>query len=260
MWANSVWGLASAALACLLGYPAMADHPIIQEWLLVGTLVFAAACIMVLIWPLRKRLKVEPIHIIVLGLLVAAGGVVWQWRHQTVSGASPIPAMWTASPPPPSQYGIAWNFDDPSRKNVYFLAITKNPGQETTVTTFQASGVNTSADPISCKAGYVLSDLTGDRLPLFFYIDDERVPVDQVRPIPPTVEFQVIGEHFSTLFPGSPQQVPISKFLTEFGGFSFVFDCNTGTYRHRFSVQDIRELVNKLEAQAIPKPRLSKKP
>jgi hypothetical protein len=214
-------------------------------------------------WIRAGKRGLEPIQIIVLGLLIAvlglliaAGGVGWQWSQHA---ASPAPTMWTASPAPPSHYGIAWNFDDTSRKDVYFLSITKHPGQETSVTNFQASGVNSSLDPVSCNAAYVLSDLTGDRLPVFFYIDNERVPIDQARAIPPTAEFIVSSEHFSTLFQGSPQQVPISKFLTEFGGVSFVFECNTGTYRRRFSVQDIRDLVNKLEVSAIPKPRLSKK-
>ena len=254
MWANSVWGLASAALACILGYPAMGEHPIIQSWLVVGALVFAAASFVVLIWPLTTRVRVEPVHVIILGLLIAAGGAGWQWAK---SSASPT---LLPSPQAITHFGITWNFDDQSRKGVYFLSITKHPGQETTVTNFQASGVNSSAEPISCNAAYVMSDVTGDRLPVLFYIDNERVPVDQIKAIPPTAEFIVFSEGFFTLFPGAPEQLPISKFLGEFGAFSFVFECNTGTYRRRFSVQDIRDLVNQLEASSIPKPRLSKKP
>jgi hypothetical protein len=209
----------------------------------------------------------EPIHIIVLGLLVAilgllitAGGVGWQRLQQTVSVASPVPAIWTAAPAPPSHYGIAWNFDDKSRNDVYFLSITKQPGQETTVLNFQASGINVSDSPISCNSATVVSDLTGDRLPVDFYIDNERVPVDQARAIPPTAEFRVYTEPFSVLLPGAPQQLPVSKFLAEIGEFSFIFDCNTGGYKRRFSVQEVRDLVNRLEVNSLPKPRMSKKP
>jgi hypothetical protein len=236
---------------------------------IVGTLWLAGS--LVYRWHLKRiragKRGLEPSYLILFGLvgaaaclLVAAGGYVWQLRSLPVSSAA-APAPETVT-----HFGIAWNFDDPSREGVYFLSITKQPGEETTVANFQASGVNSSADPMTCEAAYVVSDLTGDRVPVLFYIENERVPVDQVRPIPPGAEFVVFSERFSTLFKGlaeranASQQVPISRFLAEFGAFSFVFECNPGTYRRRFSVQDIRNLVGKLEASTIPKPRVSKKP
>src|SRR5215831_15829770 len=79
MWANSVWGLASLAVACFLAWLTVPD-PTVRVWLLAGTVVLGALSIIVLVWPLIKsRARVEPIHIIIFGLLIAFGGVGWQW-------------------------------------------------------------------------------------------------------------------------------------------------------------------------------------
>src|SRR5882757_10066594 len=177
MWANSVWGLAGASFTCLLAYLTLADATPLASWYLAGTIIFGAASFIVLIWPpLRSRASVEPIHIIVLGLLIAAGGVGWLWSQHTASVAGPVSATWTASPPPPSHYGIAWNFDDPARPGVFFLGGGKGPGQETRLNHFQAYGKNVSDDFISCHDGYIRSDITGVKLPIFLYVKDKHVP------------------------------------------------------------------------------------
>src|SRR5262249_36001989 len=61
MWANSVWGLAGAALACVIAWLTVPDQTL-RFWLLVGAIAFGALSVIVLVWPIAKSLTTDPYH------------------------------------------------------------------------------------------------------------------------------------------------------------------------------------------------------
>lgn len=214
----------------------------------------------------KRRIKLEPYHLVWLGLLIAALGAGWQWYRgspQQSAAVSGNTAVWAAAPPPPSHYGIAWNFDDPAKNSIYLGGGT-SPGQEWTIMSFQASGVNVSNDFISCSSGYIRSELTSKKLSLFFVLKDQsRVSIDEANAIPPGTEFQVVSERFdSILRPEAPGKagIRLSRLMAEFGGFQFVWECDKGTYKRQFSAKDIRDLFARIDS-TLPgnKPQITKR-
>jgi hypothetical protein len=99
MWAGSVWGLFGLSIS---SFYTMLSLPADSEWrpaLTYAGIVFFLLSAVVLFWPLLHRenrvlvsakLKhpkkwiaelVEPSHIVILGLLIALAGAIWQWRR-----------------------------------------------------------------------------------------------------------------------------------------------------------------------------------
>lgn len=101
MWANSVWGLFGLSASCVLTMLGLNPDSPWQSLLLFGAVFFLIGSLGVLSWPLRhetnrgkvaalvvhpmKALRlIEPTHVIILGLAIALGGVVWQMRKPTL--------------------------------------------------------------------------------------------------------------------------------------------------------------------------------
>ena len=131
MWANSVWGFAGAAFACLLGLLGVTD-PVIRGWLYFGAEALGGTSVVVLVWPFavppslrwinerraiqdKQALMFEPVHLISLGLLIAIVGLAWQlfWWQPAASikiaatNAAPTntsPAIAATSPKPVKFY------------------------------------------------------------------------------------------------------------------------------------------------------------
>jgi hypothetical protein len=93
--------------------------------------------------------------------------------------------------------------------------------------------------------------------------DDKRIPINQAEAIAPTTEFRVVSDLFSSIVedPGAPSKsvIRFSKFLNEFGGFYFIFECDGGTYKRHFSVKDILDLQAKYEVLSAVKPKILRK-
>src|SRR5258708_24878683 len=206
---------------------------------------------------------------IALLLLAVWGGAILDglFRPSTpIAGAPGVaPTVWTAAPLPPSHYGIAWNFDDPARADVFYLGGGKERREEARVSSFQAYGKNISDDFISCTRGDVRSDLTGKIISLFFVLQPtgEKIAVPSANAIAPQTPFLIMSEDFDTLIQPDADKphsgIRISKFISEFGGFYFSFECDKGTYRHHFSTDDIRELATKYDKFLEIKPQITKK-
>jgi hypothetical protein len=105
MYANTCWGLLSLAVCfglSVLGLPSQ------YEWLSLWLLGVAAACgvgsIFCFGWPLRQKDNrarvvtlithpiralrlIEPSHIVILGLVIALGGVIWQMQRAPMATA-----------------------------------------------------------------------------------------------------------------------------------------------------------------------------
>jgi hypothetical protein len=119
----------------------------------------------------KAALRLEPIYVVIFGLLIAAAGVGWQWYRQSlqIAHATTVSGADSSSVSATAHYGIAWNFDDPA-KNVFYLGGGKGLGEEAYALAFQAQGKNVSDDFISCSSGIIRSDLTGKILNLYLAI------------------------------------------------------------------------------------------
>lgn len=122
MYANTCWGLLGLAVTfglAVLGLPTQYEW--LSPWFLGAAVVCGVGSIICFGWPLRERNNrdkiaalvvhpirsltlIEPQHLIILGLVVAAVGVIWQSRkpsqHQSVptQAVSTAPASTTGDP------------------------------------------------------------------------------------------------------------------------------------------------------------------
>ncbi len=87
---TAIWGFfASTAVTCFFSWLAAVTQPNpLADWYLAGAIFFGIASILVLFSPLLKKTRLEPIHVILIGLLVAAAGVGWQWQRSSRAIAS----------------------------------------------------------------------------------------------------------------------------------------------------------------------------
>lgn len=99
MYASTCWGLLGLAVTfalAVLGLPNQYDW--LVPWFIGAAVACGGSSLICFAWPLRQeanRAKVaalfvhpvralrliEPSHVITLGLLIALGGVIWQWRR-----------------------------------------------------------------------------------------------------------------------------------------------------------------------------------
>jgi hypothetical protein len=96
MW-TAFWGFITLAMSCFYGMVSLPpEYAYLRPWSLGGAILFFVISMLIFCWPLRQRAvranvvaycrhpmilasKLEPIHVIILGLAIACGGVAWQY-------------------------------------------------------------------------------------------------------------------------------------------------------------------------------------
>jgi hypothetical protein len=99
MWANSVWGLLGFSGSSVYAMLGLAPDSAWQIPLRFLAVIFFLLSLAVLCWPMHRQEQraivwgklqhpakwmaelIEPSHVIILGLAIALGGVIWQWRN-----------------------------------------------------------------------------------------------------------------------------------------------------------------------------------
>jgi hypothetical protein len=219
MYANTCWGLLGLAVAfglAVLGLPTQ------YEWLSPWFLGTAVACgvgsIICFGWPLRQkdnRVKVaalishpirvlpliEPIHIITLGLAIALGGVVWQWRTahsaQTTKVDSAIQTTPGIGAPP-----------DATIKTIQWNQIFGTTRAIDRVFVLFLDGHGPSSKSIKLKRAYLESPRTGEVIEMRVAGEtmiDETFPVSETNPIPPNGFVRLVAIMNQTDIPGGTQ-------------------------------------------------------
>jgi hypothetical protein len=148
-----------------------------------------------------------------------------------------------------------------------FLSMGRLNQGEIRVVGFGAHGENTSKDPITEFSGYVRSDLTNARLPIFIMAENPNAtePMNPFEPrfIPtrPEETFGIpglTGFDIVTFEQAAPQTgvdgMPASQFLREFGAFTVVLEYDGLKVEHSFSNDQVRKAIDKFEKDANPKP------
>ena len=162
---------------------------------------------------------------------------------------------------------ILWNFDQMALGQANFLNMGRLNQDEIRVFGFGAHGKNTSKDPITEFRGYIRSDLTNARLPIFIMAENPEAPATAnpfeprhipTRPeetfgIPGLAEFDIVT-HEVTVFQQGVDGMPLSRFLREFGSFTLVLEYDGIKVEQPFSNEQIRRAVEKFQNDLNPQP------
>jgi hypothetical protein len=218
---------------------------------------------------------------IVAGLAVGLSGASFHWLKRKISASTsewirgqasrwwPLaavlaiiyfagPTLYKRTIGQNAQYGnILWNFEQTAQGFGYFLTLQRVTGQsEIRLINFGAYGKNISKSPISQFSGYLQSDLTNARLPIYLLAQnaDESTtlacfpyPWIPTRPeetysIPPLAEFQITT--FDKVFiEAGKDGVPISNFWKNFGSFTLVLEYDREKFQRHFSREEIQRQI-----------------
>ena len=124
---------------------------------------------------------------------------------------------------------IAWNIEQAAQGGAYFLNMIRLNDQEIRILGFQAHGKNNSNDPITEFSGYIRSDATNARRPIYLQAQDQEenktlaclphpwIPTlpDQTFGIPPLADFE-IGTYDKPYAELGKDGIPLSQFLNTF--------------------------------------------
>lgn len=276
MYANTCWGLLCLAVTfglAVVGLPPQYEW--LQPWFLDTAVACGVSSIVCFGWPLREkenrvRLRelcvhpyrvaklIEPLHVIILGLVIALGGVVWQMRAAKTSAAETARAKSApiASAATVSDFG--WGFE---RYPGYdFVGMGMGGDGQILVHQFQAQGHNETKDPMVKVTGVVRSDRTSREFPILFNLGDGKyLTSDQINPIPVDAIIDT-----RAYFSNDEKPIPLKQFLSDFVPFTFIFNYDGKTYRHRFTLEDVEPRIQRYEQDmrkmSVKPPQMSAKP
>lgn len=202
-----------------------------------------AALIIVLVFYLaraggRHERKGAPMSLPVLGMMVFGAGFAGCLILWLISGVSKPAAGITDVAGP-----IEWTF---SSGGHYFLSAELTDNGDVRITGFQASGQNTSDSFIRGLDGNVESGATGKTFRLGLLRDNEWVPLSD-NGIP-------AGHQFHVKAPFG-EQIPVARFLSEYGTLMMRFQYSGDAYTRTFSFDEVAAEAERIEQDLKPKPK-----
>ncbi len=172
---------------------------------------------------------------------------------------------------------ITWNFEQIAGGQANLLNLIRLNQDEIRVVGFGAHGKNTSKDPITEFRGYIRSDLTNARLPIYILAQDPNAPPvpnpfqpaqiptrpEETFGIPSLAEFDIVTYEHAVITQGV-DGVPVSQFLREFGSFTVVLEYDGIKIERQFTSEQIRKAVEAFESSLNPQrttiPRVTRRP
>jgi hypothetical protein len=259
-----------------------------------------AKCAQALGWgrPKIQRIlaRVEPSHVIILGLTIALIGVIWQWRKvpptdpkiaqlQSQLGTAHTqiatllaankefeekqkqPAA-TASPDrvqPKTETPVSLQNDQHTIEWMpLFFGWNETDEGDLLVSVIMAGGTNRSNEPFTNLSAYVTPYNTHDKTSMMILGDrGEWLDPAKTYGIPPKVDFRFLMK----IPPSDPkytQGVSPDEYLTKYGGYKFEMEYNIGgVTRHEtreFSFTDVKELILKENETRLARKREKNRP
>lgn len=233
MYANTCWGLLGLAVAfglAVLSLPSQYEW--LQPWFLGTAVACAVGSIVCFGWPLREKANrvrlielcihpyrvlklIEPSHVIILGLVIALSGVIWQMKFAKPAiaetpGSSSKPNPAVAAAPARALSDFEWGFE--KYPGYDFIGMSPDSEQKLLVHFFQAQGHNRTGDPLTKVDGYVRSDRTGRKYPIYF-----NVPPGATRALPSEINAIPVDAIIDVRAPFLPNDglMPTKQFLAE---------------------------------------------
>jgi hypothetical protein len=141
-----------------------------------------------------------------------------------------------------------------------FIGMSADSDQKLKVHFFQAQGHNRTGDPITKVDGYIRSDRTGQKFPIYFNVPPgaTRATASELNPIP-------IDSIIDVRAPFLPNDalMPMKQFLADIVPFTFFFEYDGKTYRRSFTLDEIEPFIRRYEQEirksAVQPPQMSKK-
>jgi len=196
----------------------------------------------------KPRLRLEPSHIIILGLAIALAGVVWQMRSPQ-SGKPSLPDSTSTRDPlsknvagPP----IEWRFDSP----IGILFTYRKPGDAMLIQAIQIHATNKTDKPLKNVRAIIVPDMMDRKL-------DMRVnphgyllkPEDSATLVPPRASFDLMVA-IPAKGDGIPQGLQAHEFLSQYGGLKFEFAYDDGqNFGEYFSLKYLEAQIDQIEKQ-----------
>jgi len=161
---------------------------------------------------------------------------------------------------------VVWNFEQTARGLGYFLTLQRVNGGEIRFINFGAHGKNTSNSPISQFSGYLQSDLTNARLPIYLLAQNAEtvtalacfanpwIPTlpDETFSIPPLADFEITTFDKAFIEAGK-DGMPISSFWSNFGSFKLVLEYDGVKFQRHFSREEIQRQLDMFDKSLNPK-------
>jgi hypothetical protein len=163
---------------------------------------------------------------------------------------------------------IALDFEQTAGGFGYFLNMVKVPNQEVSILGFQAHGRNTSKDPISRFSGYIRSDISNVRYPIYILAqdnDESKIPACSLRiPTAPEETYGIpgfadfdISTYDKTFAEIGKDGVSLTRFLNNLAPFTVVLEYDDTAVARQFSREEIGRQVDVFEKsvsmQSIPR-------
>ena len=159
---------------------------------------------------------------------------------------------------------IVWNFDETAHGRGYFLDMQKTAdAQAANIVGFGAVGKNVTPDPIDDFVGYIRSDVTNEKIPIYFMAADSGAAHACVISVPtppeetlgiPAFSLFAIATHKKPVFVNVPyaDAMPAAKFKSEFVPFTVVMKYAGKEYKRRFSREEVDLQLATFEKATAP--------
>jgi hypothetical protein len=162
---------------------------------------------------------------------------------------------------------IIWNFEQTAQGLGNFLTLQRVTGQpEIRFVNFGAHGKNTSKSEIHQFSGYLQSDLTNARLPIYLLAQNAEastvfacfpylwIPTrpDETYSIPPLADFEITTFNKAFIEAGK-DGIPISEFWSNFGSFTLVLEYDGRKFKRHFTREEIQRQIDMFEKSLNPK-------
>jgi hypothetical protein len=167
-----------------------------------------------------------------------------------------------------AQFGnIVWNFEQTAQGLGYFLTLQRVTGQsQIRFINFGAHGKNISKSAISQFSGYLQSDLTNARLPIYLLAQSAETPTalacfpypwiptrpEETYSIPPLADFEITTFDKAFIQAGKDGML-ISDFWSNFGSFTLVLEYDGKKFQRHFSREEIQRQIEIFEKSLNPK-------
>jgi hypothetical protein len=195
-----------------------------------------------------ERVKLEPWHLITVGLVIAALGLGWQvYRERNrsvhVTPAPQVPAVVQSGP-------IEWDF---ARTNG-ILGISRRFGEGVWVDFVEARGRNRTERPVRSIQGVIYPDMMIDK-EIVMEVNARKAETGEYF-VPPRGEVVLLYRIPSKRSDRS-EGLPAEEFLQDFGGIKFVFryapsDGKGNEYIRYFSLSELEDTIAKIEMETRP--------
>jgi hypothetical protein len=170
---------------------------------------------------------ISPLTLAVVATILATGA--WGW---VLFDRAKGPIIWTFGDGPHPIFGM------------------RGGGAERPlISTFQLTGNNRSDEPISNIDGFLRSNITNKKLPLFFQINGKYVRTIDTNGVPPHADFMIVVPFTDDQAKFETITIPSDQFLSEYGNLtlSVTFEGRGSPYIRNFPRGELAGVIDEFE-------------